>query len=212
MKSSMFSHAGWLVAGALGVVMLAGGFNQAAPKFGVVDMAKILSESTKGKTLKDELTNQFNIRQGLLEFVATNPTISTENATKLRELSVKAGATAAERTEIDTIKKAAQADEKTFETLGQKATLSDAERSQLEDLGTRRRNAQGLLQRWQQDFMQELNELEASRQNALIDEVRVVVQEVSKKEGYTVVFQTNVAIYGANDLTDESTKALNAKA
>lgn len=210
MNNKMFSQAGWLVAGAMGVFLLASGFEQATPKFGVVDVSKILADSTKGKALKEELTTAFNDRQGLLEFVATNPTISGENATKLRELTVKAGATAADKTEMENIKKAAQADEKKFEQLGQKATLSDAERTELESLGTRRRNAQGLLSRWQQDFMQELNQLEATKQTALLETVRKIVQDVSKKEGYTVVFQTNVAIYGANDLTDESTKALNA--
>lgn len=210
MSNQVTSKMGWLVACVMGVFLFASGFQDGASKFGVVDVNKVLRDSEKGKKLTEELQTQFNTRQGLLEFVAANPTISAEQASKLRELSVKLNTTAAEKTEIENIKKAVVADENKFASLGQKADLTEGERAELEDLGTRRRNAQGMLGRWQQEFTQELQTLELEKQADLVDKVKSIVQDAAKKGGYTMVFQTNVAIYGANDLTDEATKALNA--
>lgn len=210
MKTNIVSHAGWLIAAALGTLMLAGGFQDGAAKFGVVDMSKIMNDSADGKKLKDELQTQFNVRQGLLEFIAANPTITPEQATKLRDLSIKPNATAADKAEIENIKKQVVADTKRFESLGQKATLSEAERADLEDLGARRRNAGNLVSRWQQEFSQEISNVETDRQGALVDKVKVAVNSVAKKQGYTVVFQSNVAVYGANDLTAEAIKAVDA--
>lgn len=210
-NKTIFRNFGWLVAGMLGVTMVASGFQAGATKFGVVDITKVLSDSTAGKSLKDDLTNEFNIRQGLLEFVNTNRTITAENAKKLRELSTKAGATAADKQAADDLKKAVLADQKKYDTLAQKSDLTEGERSELTDLGTRVRNTQGLLGQWQQEFSQELDNMQASKQADLVDTVKGVVQEVAKKDGYTVVFQSNVAVYCANDITDATTKALNAK-
>ena len=211
MTNKLTSHAGWLVAGAMGVFMMTSGFQAGTAKFGVVDVTKVIMDSTAGKALKEDLTSQFNIRQGLMEFVSTNPVITGEQATKLRELSLKAGATAADKTEVENIKKAVQSDQKKFESLGLKGELTEKERSELEDLGARRRNAQGILQRWEQEFTRDLGQVEADKQGALLDSVKAVIQSEGKKQGYTVVFQSNVAIYSANDLTDEIVKALNAK-
>lgn len=40
---------------------------------------------------------------------------------------------------------------------------------------------------------------------------KAALQEVAKKGGYTVILNGQVAPYGANDITDEAIKALDAK-
>ncbi len=210
MKLNVAPQAGWIVAAALGAFVVTTGFQDNSPKFGVVDMNKVMNDATAGKKLKDDLQSQFNDRQGLLEFVAANPTLTSEQANKLRELSLKSGATAAEKTEVENLKKLIVADFKRYEALGQKQTITEKERADLEDLGSRRKNAGNLLQRWQQDFANEITNHEADQQNLLAEKVKKSVTELSKKQGYSLVFQTSSAIYGANDLTADSIKAVDA--
>lgn len=209
-NTNIASQAGWLVALGLGVMMFTSGFQDNSSKMGVVDMNKVMNDAAAGKKLKDELTSQFNDRQGLLEFVAANPTITNEQANRLRELSLKAGATAAEKTEVENLKKAVIADFKRYETLGQKQTITEKERADLEDLGSRRKNAGNLLQRWQQDFANEITNHEAEQQEILANKVKKAVTDYGKKQGFTLVFQTSSAIYGANDITAEAIKAVDA--
>lgn len=210
MQKAFSNYAGWMVAGVLGVMMLSSGFQASQVKFGVVDVTKAVNDSKKGKAFVENLQAEFNKRRGLLDFVQTNKAIDSEKANRLRELSVKAGPTAAETAEIDAIKKEATDAEKKFDTLSRKQTLTEAERAELDDLGQRRRNADNILAGWQRDMTDEFSQLEASNRQALLEEARVSIQEVGKKQGYTMVFESNVAIYGANDITGEATKALDA--
>lgn len=202
------SGLGWLVAGALAVTMFASGFQAGAQKTGVVDMQKILSESKSGKKVRDDMSVQVNLRQGLLEFINTNKVVTKDQADKLKELTLKASPTQADKDELERIKTAIRNETKKYENLFVKASLTDAERTEFNQLNERKRDAETLLGNWNNEFSQDLNVMQDEMLANVLKKARDAVQSVGKKEGYTVVFPTTVAIYASNDLTDAAIKAV----
>ncbi len=205
-----FSVIGWVVAGVLGATMLASGFQNAGTKIGIVDMQRILAESAAGKKMRDDMTTQVNLRQGLLEFVNTNKVLTQEQADQLKDLTLKTPSTQADRDALDRLKATIRAEKKKFDDLMVKPTLTEAERTEFEQLSRRRDNTDGLLNRWNNEFSQDLSEMQDLMLGEVLKKARDQVQALAKKEGYSVVFPNTVAIYGANDLTEEAIKAVDA--
>ncbi|MFM9872039.1 MAG: OmpH family outer membrane protein [Fimbriimonadaceae bacterium] len=201
---------GWLVAAAMGVMMIASGFQPADMKAGVVDMQRILSESAAGKKVRDDMSVQVDLRQGLLQFVNTNKVLTADQAEKLKTLTLKPGATQADKDEVEKIKTAIRADSKKFNDLMVKASLTDTEKVEFNTMNERRRNADTLLGQWNQEFSGDLNTLQDEMLATVLKKAREAVQGVGKKDGYSLIFPTTVAVYAANDITDAAIKAVDA--
>jgi len=65
----------------------------------------------------------------------------------------------------------------------------------------------------QEDANLELKRLREKHIGPILKKLEVVIQEVAKKEGYTMIFPRSAIVYAADsvDLTSEIIKALNAK-
>ncbi len=199
---------GWLVAAAMGVTMVASGFQATGVKAGVVDMQRILSESAAGKKVRDDMSVQVDLRQGLLQFVNTNKVISAEQADKLKTLTLKPGATQADKDEVERIKTAIRNSSKKFNDLLVKASLTDAEKVEYNTMNEQRRNADNLLGQWNQEFSGDLNTMQDEMLAGVLKKAREAVQAVGKKDAYTMIFPTTVAVYASNDITDAAIKAV----
>lgn len=199
---------GWVVAGALGITMLASGFQAGTTKIGVVDMQRILADSAAGKKMRDDMSTQVNLRQGLLEFVNTNKVLTNDQAARLKDLTLKAGATQADKDALEKLKSDIRAEAKKFNDLMVKPTLTDTERTSFNELNSRRQASDGLLTQWNQEFSNDLTNLQDEMIGNVLKKARDTIQAMGKKDGYSVVFPTTVAIYGANDLTDAAIKAV----
>ena len=187
------------------------GLQTGAAKFGVVDMQRMLAESASGKAVQGQLQTELNTRQGVLEFINTNRVLTMDQATKLRDLSVKPVPTEADKTELDKLKDAIKAESKTFNDLMMKSNPTDTERAKITELQGRKQAMDAILQQWHQEMMDELNAIEAVKMGELGKKAKDVIQALGKKDGYSVVFPSNVAVYSANDITDAAIKALDAK-
>lgn len=202
--------------GLIGVALIAAigfgatGFNQAPDKFGVVDLNKVIQQSDLGKANTASLNAALSARRGLMEFVNTYQVLTTEQAQRLRELTIKATITDAEKAEMEKIKNDVKASDAKFKELNQKAQLTDADRQLLQDFNGRAQTMGKVLERWNQEFTDEVSQLQQQLQTATVDKARAAVTQVAKGQGFTLVFESAVAIYGANDLTDAAVKAMNA--
>ncbi len=202
-----------LAFGALGLLaagFAVSGFQVGADKFGVVDLNKVIQQSDLGKANTQSLNAALSSRRGLMEFVNTYQVLTTEQAQRLRELTVKANITDAEKAEMEKIKNDVKASDGKFKELNQKAQLTDADRQLLQDFNGRAQTMSKVLERWNQEFTDEVSQLQQQLQTATIDKARLAVGQVAKGQGYTLVFESAMAIYGANDLTEASVKAMNA--
>lgn len=212
MQGKSFSNLGWVAAAFMAGLFLFAGFQPSQEKTGVVDMNKVISESKLGKKNQDDLQAAFLARQNLLAFLDNNRVATVEQATKLRGFALKgAPLTPQEKTEDDRIKADIQASTKTFETLNQKANPTDQDRIQLQEFNQRQRAMAMTLETWQQEFSQEIGRRQQDLRASEIAAAREALSAVGKKSGYTIIHEMQVAPYGANDLTGDTTKEMDSK-
>lgn len=202
---------GWAVAGILGVVLAASGFQAVQEKTGVVDFNKLMQQSNAGQASTKTLNSALAARRELIDFVNQYKVLTVEQATRLKELKLKPTPTAAETQEIQRIENDVKASDKRRADLTQKATLTDQDRAVLQDFAQRAQMMGQTLDRWNGEFQEELSQMQEDARNKMVERARAALQDVAKQQGFSVVFESQVAVYGANDLTEAAMKAMNAK-
>lgn len=203
-------NAGWIVAIALGAVMAGSGFQATQEKTGVIDMGRVIRESELGKKNDSTLRVALAARQDLIEFVRTYKVLTTDQATLLKDLSLKPVQSEADKTKINQIRQDVIEADKKRNLLLQKTNATEADRLVLQDYNNRAQTMSEVLMQWGQEFQDTLDQMEANIQSTTIEKARKVVKDLGKAKGFTVVFESSYAVYGANDLTEDGIKALNA--
>jgi Skp family chaperone for outer membrane proteins len=211
MTTIRFLQLGWVIAAAFIGIAFAGGFQESAAKFGVVDITKVIESSDYGKANQDTFAKMKQARQSLLEFLDTYRVLTTEQAQRIRELTLKPNPTPEEQAELDRSKADVIAASKRSTELSTMPNLTPEERTLMEDYARRSQSMHDLAQRWYQEFTTEMQTWADKQKLDSITRARAAVQEVAKAQGFTVVFEVGVAPYGSNDLTDTALQAMNAK-
>lgn len=201
---------GWVVAATVVGAVVGVGFHAPAEKTGNVDLVKVSSECDLVKKQLELFKNQFTLRQGLIDFLKTNPVITPEKAAKFRELTLKEVVTAADKAEIEKIKEDAAETTRKLIALQQKQNLTQAERDQINDMTNRKEAMLAMLeQRWVQEFREEMDKKQQDLRVALNGKILDAVTKVAKEQGYSIVFSRETALYSANDITADTIKAVN---
>lgn len=201
-----------VVLGAGLLALMAGlGFQSTSNKFGVVDVAKVFNDSDFKKKQDDTLKAVGDSRAAILDFMENFRAFTPEQATRFRELSLKPQRTAAEQSELDKLKADVQAADAAFKQLQTKPTPTPAEVTQLQDYNARSQTTASLSQRWAREFDDEVRTMNDKMRDQTMDRIDKAIKEVSSKQGYTVVFSADLAPYGANDVTADTLKAMNAQ-
>ncbi len=202
---------GWVAAGAIAIVLVASGFQGGAEKSGVIDMNRLITDSNMGKKNTDVLKDAIKRRETLLSFLAANPVAKEEEANRLKVLALKDALTEPEKKEEEQTKANIQAAVKDFNDRNTKQNPTDEDRNMLAEYNRRRQATSRLIGQWQEEFQMQLNDIQNQVRTAETTKAREALNEVAKKGGFTIVFESQIAPYGANDLTDEAIKTLNAK-
>ncbi len=200
-----------VAAAAIMGVFIAVGFQDGAAKFGVIDMAKVVEGSDFGKQNQADFTAMKTSREGVLEFIDQYRVLTVEQATKIKDLSIKPNLTSGEKAELESAKAAVIASFNKNKELALKANLTPEERNLIEEYARNSANMEQTAQRWLRDFTTELQAWADKQKVESLNRARAAVQEVAKGQGYTLIFEVGIAPYGANDITEASLKAMNAK-
>ena len=200
---------GWVVAAGLVGSMVGMGFHAPGEKTGNVDVAKVFAECTLVKKQSDNLKNQYQARQAVIDFLKTNPYITVDKATKFRDLSLKTVAlTAADKASLEALKTESLEASTKMRTLIGKEKPAAADLTQIEDFNKKKDTLMETLQRWVQEFGEEMNQKQSSSRQDLYTKIQEAASKVAKEQGYSIVFTKETAIYSANDITAETTKAV----
>ena len=210
MNIDKFSQIGWVAAAALIGIAAASGFQDNTVKIAVVDIAKVVEQSTLGKANQDAFSKMKKNREELLQFIDDNRVLTNEQAQDLRTLWLKDTPTPEEKTRLDRIKADVVASAKKWTELGSKPTLTAEDRALLDEFAKRGQNMELVARRWYTDFTNEMQNWADKQKASSIERARTAIQTVSKAQGYTIVFEVGIAPYGANDLTQPSLQAMNA--
>lgn len=210
-RHNTYQLLGWLVAIAIGATMLASGFVQAQEKSGVVDLNRVIQESDLGKSNTTKLNNALKLRRDLIDFLTTYMVLTTEQAETLRQLTLKDAQTDADKAQIEKIKKDVMESDKKRQELMAKTTLTDSDRQLLQDYSQRARINEERAANWDKDFSADLNDLRDKLQQDTINQAKTSLGTVAKGQGFTIIYESTVAPFGVNDVTDATIKALNAR-
>jgi Skp family chaperone for outer membrane proteins len=187
------------------------GFQGANEKTGIVDMNRLIVDSEFGKTNNQKLQTMAAAREDLLKFIDRYKVLTMDQATRLRDLSLKDAPTDRDKVDADAIKKQViEADKKRNELLAKAEATAD-ERNQLTDFNNRAALMREMLPQWGDQFNGELSDAQSKLREAAITRAKDALKEVGKAGQYTVILENQVAPYGANDVTDAAIKAMNAK-
>ncbi len=211
MKQQRLAWSGWIAAAGLAGVMVGSGFQATSIKLGVVDLNGVIDKSEVGKLAKKNFDDMKKSRESLLEFIDQYRILTIEQATRIKDLMLKKERTKPEDAELDRIKADVIATSKRSQELATKANLTPEERTLVEDFSRRSQIINDLSNRWLREFSDEMRNWMSDRKDENYQKARIAVNEVAAKEGYTIIFEGTVALYGANDITDPTLAALNAK-
>lgn len=211
MQRSKFDYLGWVLAAGLAGIMASSGFQATTDKSGVVDIAKVVEQSTYGKANQTSFQAMKEARESLLEFIDQNRVLTNEQAQRLKDIAVKENPTDAEKAEAERIKAEVVASAKRSQELSGKATLTPEERTLMDEYSRRSQTMQNVAARWYQEFTGDMQEWADKRKMDSVQKAREAIQSVAKAQGYTIIFEVGIAPYGANDLTDAALQAMNAQ-
>jgi Skp family chaperone for outer membrane proteins len=211
MRNTRFLQLGWFLFVATFGVFVATGFQDNATKIGVVDISKVVEGSDFGKQNQDSFNQMKKAREDLLEFIDTYRVLTPEQATKIRDLSLKPNPSKEDSATLESTKAEVIASNKKWQELNTKTNLSAEDRTLIEDYAKRSQTMNEVAQRWFREFTNDMQSWADKQKMASIDKARTAINEVAKTQGYSVVFEVGVAPYGANDITDATLAAMNAK-
>jgi len=210
-NKTSFSQFGWIVAATLAGAMFAGGFQGSSDKIGVVDIAKVISQSNMGKRDQETFNQMKSAREGLLEFIDTYRVLTNEQAQRIKELSLLPNPKPEEKNELERLKAEVKASSARSTELATKTNPTPEDRALMDEFARRSQTMEQVAQRWYREFTNELQQWADKQKAASIEKAKAAIQDVAKSQGFTVVFEAGVAPYGANDLNDAVLKALNAR-
>ncbi len=187
------------------------GFQAKTDKFGVVDIGKVFTDSDFTKKQNDNLRVVGQTRMAILDFMDNYRVFTVEQGNRFRELSLKATRTPAEQTELDKLKVDVQSADNAFKQLQTKPNPTPAEVTQLQDFNSRSQASIELSQRWAREFDTEVRTLNGKMHDETMERVKKALKDVGAKQGYSILFSEDVAPYGANDITADTLKAMNAQ-
>lgn len=183
----------------------------ASSAFGSVNVGRIEAESTRAADVKkqlqamsDNFQQQFNVQQNSVM-------LSKDQQTRLGVLAAKTNRTDAETAELTGLQQSAAAAAQELTTLQQKANPTDADKARLSTLTAQAQTGQQVLQDISAGYTAQLQAQQARLGGQLSDQVKAAISAVAQQRGLAVVFDSTLAIYSANDITDDVLKRLNGK-
>jgi len=210
MKNLRFLQLGWVLFFAVTTVWIATGFQVPVEKVGVADINRMMDDSDFGKSVKAELEKMRTAREDVLSFIDKDRVITVEQATKIRDLTLKPTLTKEEQAQLDSLKAQVIAQNKRRDELMTKTNMVPEERTLADQYAGWAQQANQLGNEWVRQFTSDIDDWVQKQKIESNKRARAAVQETAKVQGFTVVYDSIFAPFGANDLTDTALQAMNA--
>lgn len=210
-NQTRFLQLGWLLFATVAIIAVAGGFQAPAEKLGVADITQLVDNSDFGKQVKGDYQRMKTARESVLEFIDANRVLTLEQATRIRDLNLKPTLTDAEKAELETVKAEVIAANKKWTELATKKNLTPEDRTLLDEYADRSQKMNDLGNRWVRQFTSDMDTWLDGQKVESMKRARAAIQQVAKEQSYTLVLESGVAPYGANDVTTAALAAMNAQ-
>jgi Skp family chaperone for outer membrane proteins len=177
-------------------------------KLAVVNLGDVAERSKLGQREKKEFEALRTKYGALIQFLNTNKAVAREDSTKIVDLWRKDTPTAAETQQLETLKTKAQTQSEELRRLISVLNPSAEQQARIRELSGFSQSTEDILPQLDGLLGQAMQQRAGAKQQEVLDKARAAVQKVGKRDGHTMVFESQVAIYGATDLTDEALKTM----
>jgi Skp family chaperone for outer membrane proteins len=200
----------WVIIGAIGAfALIAISAFQAQPvKMGTVNLAVVADKSKLGIREKQQFEALRTKLSSMLQFMNNNKVMTLEQGAKLRELWVTENPTGAQIQELEKLKNTIQNASEELRRLLTETQPDEAKISRIRELTRLVNQTDDILPELDQQYTMLMRQKAEEKQQSVIEKARTAVQKIGKRDGYTVIFESNVAPYAANDITDEAVKSM----
>jgi Skp family chaperone for outer membrane proteins len=180
-----------------------------APAFGSIDLGKVQSGYTKRGDLEKSIQDLADRLQAAMKVQSTSDMLNLAQQKQLGDLLSKPNQSDADRAAETTLQNQSRADASELATLQQKQNLTDTERARLDVLTKEQQAGKTAIDQINSDYTDQLHQQQDKVSTQFTDLVRQAIAAVAKDKGLAVVFDSSVAVYTANDITDDVLKRLN---
>ena len=174
-----------------------------------MDLSKLQAQSTKSTKYNADL----HALQERLDYAfkqqAASLMLSASDQSELGGLLAKTSQTDADRSRISELQAKSTAAAKEYTDLQQKPNPTPADTSSLATLAGEYQASQAALQKIGDQYQAQIKTLSDKDTADFTQDVKAAISAVAKQQGLTVVFDSSVAIYTSNDITDEVVKRIN---
>jgi Skp family chaperone for outer membrane proteins len=177
-------------------------------KFAVVNLGDVAEKSKLGVREKKEFEALRTKYGSLIQFLNTNKVVAREDSSKIIDIWRKDAPTAAETQQLEQLKTKAQTQSEELRRLISVLNPSAEQQSRIRELSGWSQTTEDILPQLDNLLGQAMQTRANTKQQEVLDKARAAVQKVGKRDGYTMVFESQVAVYGATDLTSEALKTM----
>jgi hypothetical protein len=168
-----------------------------------------MDESDFGKSIKDQLDKMRSSREDVLTFIDQNRVLTLEQASQIKDLTLKITRTKEEQAKLDSIKADVVASNKKWTELSTKPNLTPEERTLLQEYADRAQKANEIGTRMLDDFKSDISAWIEKQKAECNRRSRLAIQAVAKQQGFTLVYDSVFVPFSSNDLTDAALTAMN---
>lgn len=183
-------------------------FQVNTPKYAVVSVGDVAEKSKLGIREKQQFEALRTKYGGLIQFLNTNKAVAREDAQKIVELWNKEAPTAAETQQLESLKTKAQTQSEELRRLISVLNPTAEQQSRIRELSGFSQATEDILPQLDNMLGTAMQQRAGQKQEEVLQKARAAVQKVGKRDGYTLVFENQVAVYGATDLTNEALKTM----
>ncbi|HET6645213.1 MAG TPA: OmpH family outer membrane protein [Fimbriimonadales bacterium] len=185
-------------------------FQPQAMKFAVVNLADVAEKSKLGIREKKNFEDLRTKFTSLMQFMTANKVMKREDATKLVDLWRKEKPTADETKQMEAIKTQAQKDSDELRRLISLLNPTADDQTKIRSMSSLAQSTEDMLDQLDNMLGRAMQDQAAAKQADVLNKARGAVQKVGKRDGYTLVMESNVAPYGATDVTDDALKVMDS--
>lgn len=179
--------------------------------FGSVDVNKIQAGYSKLSDMQSKIKNLNDDFSRRLKIQAGYDMLTLDQQQQLEALLGKTTRTDDENAKVNALENESSHDSQELATLQQKpqAQLTDEDKARMTALTSEHQAGQQALQEINDEYQDQFNAQRDKVTGDFADQIRTVIGQIAKEKGISVVFDSSVAIYTTNDITDEVLARLN---
>lgn len=193
----------------IGLVLLGlAAFQNQTAKFGVVDLSTVADKSKLGAREKQAFDAFRREVNNILTFINNNKVMTAQQRDQLLTLWLTENPTEQQKQQLEQIKSAIQTASNRYAELVRKTNPTPDELTELSEKSALAGVTQDVFPQIQNSLAQELQTRAQEKQTSVLTKAREAAAKYGKQQGFSVIFDSNVVPYAANDVTDEVVKVM----